>query len=334
MGILPGNCPIGGKIIPYSYPDGIHNRFVLMEQVLPVSPVASVALQRKIPANSRLIWAGMSLIGAATLATAVNIGFGPAALPTLLLMTGSGGFAHAVTAGTKFGPVFNRSPGMIFQLNASSAAIGNASTAEATFVASLAATGQAPPSIPANTLKVGDVIRIRGGGRVVVAATGTVTINVKIGSDIYLGMTSGSTPVTGDLFNFDTDIQITAIGATGSARATGRGYIGTTGVVAGANDIPFGAFLGATALDTTAAVAPIVTGTFSGSGTQNLVLDQFTVEIIRNSQDLILPADTALLVNPVTKAGLLAGTIGSTSIAGGINCYCCFETLEALPDVS
>lgn len=325
-GIPNPNPPLGGEIVDFNMPDGLTTFKLLRERVTPSAAAASITLSQKIPANSRVLASGLVLIGAATLVTAVNIGLGPAALPTQFLMSGSTGVAHAVTANTKFGPNFQVSPGMIFQANASSVAVGASSTAEATHIFSLAATGQAPPSIPANTLKVGDVIRIRFKGTIGWGTDGTLTIRVKLGTDIYLATVI--TPVDADVFGGDVDIQVTAIGATGSARSGGRTYIGTADSTPGAADKSSFNFLGATALDTTAAVAPIITAQFSTSqAAHTSIVDIFTVEIVRNSQNQIFTADTTVLISPVTKAGLLTGTI-----VGDMAAYLWLETRDAFDD--
>lgn len=329
----PFNNVVGAPPIDFVGADGFTKYRCIKERLSPTAAVASITLANKAPARSRLLWGGFSLIGAATLVTAANIGFGTAAIPTLIAMSGATGVAHAVTANTKFGPQWAQSTNMIFNATASSALIGATSTAEATHVFSLAATGQAAPSIAANTLKVGDIIRCRGKGTIAWGTDGTLTIRVKLGTDIYLATVI--TPVDADVWGFDLDITITAIGATGSARSAGRTYIGTADSTPGAADKGSFNFLAATALDTTAAVAPICTAQFSTSqAAHGSTMDMFSVEIIRLGERQIFTADTSLLISPVTKAGLLTGTIGSASNNGDINCYALFELLDAFPDVT
>jgi hypothetical protein len=102
-------------------------------------------------------------------------------------------------------------------------------------------------TVPANLLKVGDVLNIRG-HIVVSAAASTDTITVKV----YLGATALVTTAavdaaTGDIITFNIDVVIRTIGATGTYVAwnhNANGVPATGTVKAG--------FVASTAIDTTA----------------------------------------------------------------------------------
>lgn len=119
--------------------------------------------------------------------------------------------------------------------------------------------------IPANSLKVGDVIR--GQLQIVVSAaasTDTHTVKVKIGSNI-VAVTGVPDSVTGDVVVIHYTIVVRTIGASGTAISFSLSFQGTTGSAAGAADIPTGSALASFTLDTTAATTIQVTSTWSAT---------------------------------------------------------------------
>jgi hypothetical protein len=141
----------------------------------------------------------------------------------------------------------------------------------------------------ANTLKAGDVVRIRGQGLVsAVNASDTLIIKVKVGSTaIY---TSATVVVAAnDIFVFDAEAIIRTIGTAGTFVGYGTGYIGTPGVAAGAADIPGAGSVGSTAINTTTTVAITVTATWSASSANNACrLDNLSIELLRTGNQRIL----------------------------------------------
>lgn len=113
-------------------------------------------------------------------------------------------------------------------------------------------------TIPANTLKAGDVLRIRG--QVIATATNstdTLTLLLTIGGTTIV--TSGAVDVAnGDIGYFDAVVNIRTIGASGTMVATGVVALGVPGTVTAK---PF--LLGSTAIDTTAALAIAINADWS-----------------------------------------------------------------------
>jgi predicted RecA/RadA family phage recombinase len=103
-------------------------------------------------------------------------------------------------------------------------------------------------SIPANSLKVGDVLRVRLGALAPSTnATDTLTLKLKLGNTVIIS-TGAVDVANNDAGYIETDLVIRAIGAAGSFVAVGVQALGVPGTVTAK---PF--ILGATALDTTVA---------------------------------------------------------------------------------
>jgi hypothetical protein len=96
----------------------------------------------------------------------------------------------------------------------------------------------------ANSLLAGDVIRLTGTCPIT-WATGTIKFQVLIGTTV-VSDTGAYTPATGDIFTFDTLINLLTIGASGTLTGSGTYFAPTTGA-----QKTFTA-LGSTAVDTTA----------------------------------------------------------------------------------
>jgi hypothetical protein len=113
-------------------------------------------------------------------------------------------------------------------------------------------------TFPANSLKAGDVIRVRAQA-IATATNSTDTLNLKlyIGATL-IAQTGALDVVNNDIGMFDVELVIRTAGATGTFVAEGFAYIGTPGT---ANFKPV--FLGSTTIDTTAAQAITLSGTWS-----------------------------------------------------------------------
>jgi hypothetical protein len=142
--------------------------------------------------------------------------------------------------------------GVIFNKVASSTAVSNTVSTEQDY--------DSTGTIPANTLKAGDIINIKG-SVVVSAAAGTDTITVKV----YLGATvialsAAVNGTTGDVISFEVDVVIRTAGASGTYVAhgfIGNGVVGTGAVVVTG--------VASTAIDTTAAIVVKASSTWSAT---------------------------------------------------------------------
>lgn len=294
------NPVVGGESVPAFGWAGV-NMKQLRGQVALGGAISAVATAGAIPANFMPFAAGLRCdLGGVTLTTAVRLGLGVASTdPDALCLSGT-----TMTAGSQTVQRCH-SPGMIFANQVAGTAGGASSTAAATLTTF---TGQTPTPIAANSLKPGDVIRIRGGGTIGWGTDGTAILKVLIGTDI-VAQSATITPQDGDIFTFDVDVTIRTVGATGTFVATGRFYIGTASVVAGAADGPSGTYLGSTAVDTTAAISPSVTIIFSTSqAAHNGVLQAYSIEVIRPQTAYFGAAAAFPLVSCVSAAGIQAGT--------------------------
>lgn len=165
-------------------------------------------------------------------------------------------------------------PRLLFDSVAASSAISGTAT-ETAFDKSI--------TIAANTLKDGDVLRVRGHVTNSAAnASDTLTLKLKIGASIAAGV--GTTIVAtaavdltdggGDIGYFDATITLRTSGASGTLTATGVQALGVPGTVTAK---PF--LKASTAIDTTAAQILGVSGTWSStSGTNSATLETFVVE--------------------------------------------------------
>ena len=132
-------------------------------------------------------------------------------------------------------------------------------------------------SIPANTLKVGDVIRVKSQG-IATATNSTDTLTVKP----YLGATELATTgavdvANNDIWDIDLTIVIRTIGASGTYVVTGSVSLGAAGTVT-----KKAVYVASTAIDTTAAITLAVKGTWSvASASNSCRQDVFTVEHVK-----------------------------------------------------
>jgi hypothetical protein len=151
---------------------------------------------------------------------------------------------------------------------AASAAITN-STAQTAFDKAV--------TIPANTLKPGDVIRVRAQGIATATnSTDTLTATLRLGATDIVA-TPAVDVANNDVFVIDADIVIRTNGATGTLVAAGLVALGAAGTATAR-----AAYKASTAVDTTADLSVNVTGTWSVANAGNSVrLDVLDVQVIR-----------------------------------------------------
>lgn len=146
--------------------------------------------------------------------------------------------------------------GLMGEITAASTAIVDSVSTEQTY-------SNGSYTIPANSLRPGDVIRGRVHVGAITGGAGTLTVKVKYGSTI-IAVTGAPVIVTGDFVTVDYAMTVRTIGATGTAVASSISHSGTAGAAAGAADIPTGSGLAViSTLDTTAAVTISVTAQWS-----------------------------------------------------------------------
>jgi len=124
-------------------------------------------------------------------------------------------------------------------------------------------------TIPANGLRVGDVIRVRAQGIATATnSTDTLTAKIKLGSNAVLS-TGAVDVANNDIFYLEADIVVRTIGATGTVVAAGAVAIGAEGTVTSKPGK-----LASTTVDTTAAITLAVSGQWSTtSGSNSCRLD-------------------------------------------------------------
>lgn len=132
-------------------------------------------------------------------------------------------------------------------------------------------------TIPANSLNVGDVIRVRA-QLIATATNSTDTLNMKLKLGSTSVIATGAVDVANnDIGYIDADIVVRTIGASGTMVATGVAALGVEGTVTAKP-----AKLASTTVDTTAALTLAVSGTWSVANAGNSCrLDVCNVQIIR-----------------------------------------------------
>ena len=132
-------------------------------------------------------------------------------------------------------------------------------------------------SIPANSLRPGDVIRVRA--QLVATATNstdTLDMQLRLGTTDILA-TGAVDVANGDIGYIDADIVVRTIGASGTMVAAGITALGVPGTVTGKPK-----FMASTTLDTTAAISVNVSVTWSSTNAGNSCrLDIMDVQILR-----------------------------------------------------
>lgn len=156
----------------------------------------------------------------------------------------------------------------------------NSTTAGASQNGTTATTAYAPSvSIPANTLKVGDIINVRAVVDVTaVAANHTLAVSLSIGS-VTIAITAATIVLANDVAYIDAAVVVQAVGnaSTGLVVADGTTAIGTSGT---ATARPF--FKAPTNLDTTIANTVAINGAWSTNNNGDTsVLSSATVSLSR-----------------------------------------------------
>lgn len=159
---------------------------------------------------------------------------------------------------------------LVYSAVAASAAVSNTVT-ETDFDKSV--------TLPAGTLKAGDVVRVRAQATPTAGnSTNTLNLKLKIGSTVVLA--TGAVDVTdggGDVGYIEADVVVRTAGASGTMVAAGVTALGVPGTVTAKPN-----FLASTALDTTAAQAVKVSATWSVANAGNSCrLDVLNVQILR-----------------------------------------------------
>ncbi len=136
-------------------------------------------------------------------------------------------------------------------------------------------------TIPANTLRVGDVIRVKAQVTVVDNnSTDTLTLLLNLGSNLVV-TTAAVDVADGDVGYIEADIVIRAIGATGGFQATGVQGLGVPGTVTAK---PF--LKNDATVDTTAALKVAINADWSVAHADNEAsLSLLTVELLRVGQN-------------------------------------------------
>lgn len=132
-------------------------------------------------------------------------------------------------------------------------------------------------TIPANVLKVGDILRVRLQA-IATSTNSTDTLNVKLklGSTV-LAATGAVDVANNDIGFIDFDLVIRTIGASGTMVGAGVTGLGVEGTVTAKP-----AKLASTAVDTTGALAVTVTATWSVQSASNSVrLDVADIQLIK-----------------------------------------------------
>ena len=182
-------------------------------------------------------------------------------------------------------PIAASNPAAILNIDNRPGLLYGAVAASAT-LASLAAETAFDKSytLPANSLKVGDVIDIWAQVDITAAnSTDTFLFKIKIGSTI-LAATGTIDGVTGDVAVIHARAKVRTIGASGTIVAASLSYVGTASSAAGAADIPSGSALASTTIDTTATQAITVTATHSTNSAGNQsTLQMLDVMVLRKA---------------------------------------------------
>lgn len=138
-------------------------------------------------------------------------------------------------------------------------------------------------AIPANALRVGDIIRIRA--QVIATATNatdTLTLKLYVGSTVLLA-TGAVDVANNDIGLIEFEFVVRTIGASGTMVGNGRWSLGVPGTATVRSES-----LASTTLDTTAAKTIKVSATWSSNNAGNSCrLDQLSVVSVRTEQPLV-----------------------------------------------
>jgi hypothetical protein len=280
------NTSTDGGSITYKLFDNL--KYGVLRSRVALAAAASGTLGIQLPANARPLWAQSNIVSAFTHSTATRYGVGTSADPDAYILSST---------------TFLESPGCIFSNSVASAAITNTNAATA-----FSFTGQAIPSIPANFLKPGDVIRINYQGIATATdSTDTLAIAVKVGS-VTVSTQAANDVANNDVFVGTAVAVVRAVGSSGTLVAMDLATLDADAD----GDPAVGAAVASTTLDTSAAVDVSVTATWSVATLSNSCrLDILTIEVLRPALQISSSA-TDLLVSAVSNAGVQAGTTTGT----------------------
>lgn len=264
-----------------------------------IAAAATASLGVDLPANARVLWTQSNINSAFTHSTATRYGVGTTADPDAFILSGT-----TTTAGTTTGPTLMESPGLIFANSIASTAITNTNAATA-----FAFSGQTIPSVAANVLKPGDVIKIHYQGIATATnSTDTLAIAVKFGG-VTIATQAANDVANSDVFVGTAVAVVRAVGSSGTIVAMDIGSLDADAV----DDPAVVGNVASTALDTTAACAPSVEATWSVASTSNSCrLDILTCEVLRPKLQVSSSA-TSLLLSAVSDAGVQVGTTTGTA---------------------
>lgn len=132
-------------------------------------------------------------------------------------------------------------------------------------------------TLPASTLRAGDVIRVRGQA-IATSTNSTDTLNLILRLGTTTVLATGAVDVANnDIGYIEADIVIRTVGASGTMVAAGSTALGAVGT---ATLLP--RLLASTTIDTTAALNIAISATWSVASASNSVrLDVFNVQLIR-----------------------------------------------------
>lgn len=176
--------------------------------------------------------------------------------------------AGDATVRAKLDAVPNGARDLLYSSVAASTAVSNTTT-ETDFDKSI--------SIPANTLKAGDIIRVRAQAIATSTnSTDTLNLKLKLGSTVILA-TGAVDVANNDIGYIDADLVVRTVGASGTMVAAGVTALGTEGTVTAKPGK-----LASAAVDTTAALVVKVSATWSVASASNSVrLDVMDAQLIR-----------------------------------------------------
>jgi hypothetical protein len=143
-------------------------------------------------------------------------------------------------------------------------------------------------TIPANTLKVGDTLRIRTQGIATATnSTDTLTVRLKLGSTV-LATTGALDVADNDIFFVEFNLTVRTIGASGTFVGVGSATIGAAGTATRK-----AIFLASTAIDTTVDNSLTVNATWSVASASNSVrMDVLNVEKVSSGTAANSPPPT------------------------------------------
>lgn len=314
------NPPVGGYVTR-ELDQGV--RFTLWRgRSTPFNAGATYDFSVPLPPNFAPAFAMLRNAAAATLATATRVALGTSAATALFLLSGT-----TMTAGTRHGPVPYDPSGQVFSNVVASAAVTNTTTETAfTF------TGQTVPAFAANTLKPGDRIRIRWQG-IATATNSTDTLAIKA----YLGTVEVAAAAAVDVANNDVfqgvcEVLIRKVGANGTCVAATLQPVTGAAKSDGSSAVTVRSeFKGSQAIDTTAAITPSVTATWSVANAGNSCrLDVLSIDLIRTAPKQLSASGTTVRITAADDAGVAAGTVTT----GVFDAFIWGWAVDPLPDAT